>query len=305
MNTNIFSVIADLLSSLFGSKPKVTPSVPSVLPAPVPVPLPQPSPPSSGMVPSVPTSSIPDRNPYSVTGSQWVQDNLKLSGATREVNILQEFKEGNIPDFLRNFADVTISDGTNTIVYKVMADYLCIGSDDDYVRVPMNPHTAQTIADQYDCTLITRKMTNDIWKQSPNKLTPRPWGPPYDLDMEKTHRIGTHSKTIQNQLLSANLDPFSLTSGHKKDVVLTNKLFPNNPARRVAIYGWIQANGKPIQDLNPSSHDDKYADYSHGIRLVDNYATVNGQQMRMRDVFAHPIYSKLVSDEGPLKFLSY
>jgi hypothetical protein len=169
----------------------------------------------------------------------------------------------------------------------------------------MNPHTAQAVADQYDCTLITRKMTNDIWKQSPNKLIPKPWGPPYDLDMEKTHRIGTHSKTIQNQLLSANLDPTALTSGHKKDVVLTNKLAPHNAAKRVAIYGWIQANGKPIQDLNPSSHDDKYADYSHGIRLVDNITSVNGQAMRMRDVFAHPVYSKLVSDEGPLTFLSY
>lgn len=302
MNTNFFSIIADLLNSLFGSKPKPSgvspmPDAPSVPPSD-----PQPDPVSE---PEIAPSSIPDRNTDSVSGSQWVQDNLKLSGATREANILKEFQEGNIPDFLRSFGEVTVTNGSDTITYKVMADYLCIGSDDDYVRVPMNPHTAQSIADQYDCTLITRKMTNDIWKQSVNKLTPKPWGPPYDLDMEKTHRIGTHSNTIQAQLTSAGLDPFALTSGHKKDVVLTNKLAPHNSAKRVAIYGWIQANGKPIQDLNPSSHDDKYADYSHGIRLVDSYAIVNGQGMRMRDVFAHPTYSKLVSDEGPLTFLSY
>lgn len=304
MNTNIFSSIIDFLNSLFGAKPQTIPQTPSVQPQTIPstvIAATSPPPPNSGATDT--TSTIPDRSLSFVTGSGWVAANLNTSGAAREANILAEFKKGNMPDFLRNFIEVTVSNGADSITYKVMADYLCIGSDYDYVRVPMNPHTAQAIADQYDCTLITRKMTNDIWKQSPNKLEPRPWGPPYNADMEKTHRIGTHSNTIKKQLVGK--DPFALTSGHKKDVVLTNKLSPHNPNKRVAIYGWIQLNGKPIQDLNTSSHDDKYADYSHGVRLVDNYAVVNGQPMRMRDVFTHPAYSKLVSDEGPLTFLSY
>lgn len=302
MNTNIFSSIIDFLNSVFGQKPTTVPQVPVAPPNPITGEAITTTPPPENVAAPVSTT-IPDKVTASLTGSGWVQANLNLLGATREANILKEFRSGNIPDFLRNFVEVTVSNGVDTITYKVMPDYLCIGNNYDYVRVPMNPHTAQAIADQYDCTLITRKMVNDIWKQSPNKLEPRPWGPPYDLDMERTHRIGTHSNTIKKQL--AGKDPFALTSGHKKDVVLTNKLAPNNPKKRVAIYGWIQSNGKPIQDLNPSSHDDKYADYSHGIRLVDNYAVVNGQPMRMRDVFTHPTYSKLVSDEGPLTFLSY
>lgn len=304
MSLDIFKLIQDLINSLFGSKPKGDSSMPDPVDnSSTPVETSPETTPDPGPTPT--TSTIPDRNPYSVTGSEFIQANLNLVGAVREANILKEFQEGNIPDFLRNFVEVTVSDGSNTIVYKVMADYLCIGSDEDYVRVPMNPHTAQAIADQYDCTLVTRKMVNDIWKQSVNKLPPKPWGPPYNADMEKTHRIGTHSNTIQKQLTANGQNPFALTSGHKKDVVLTNKLAPNNPAKRVAIYGWIQLNGQPIQGLNPTSHDDKYADYSHGIRLVDNIAVVNGQSMRMRDVFKHPVYSKLVSDEGPLNFLSY
>jgi hypothetical protein len=238
-----------------------------------------------------------------MTGSAFIQANMNLVGSAREANILQEFKNGNIPDFLRNFAEVTVSDGINSVTYKAMVDFLCIGSNEDYVRMPMNPLTAQFIADQYDCTLITRKMSNDIWRGAINKLEPKPWGPPYDDDMIRTYRIGIHNTTIQNQLTGKN--PFTLTSGHKKDVVLTNKLSPNNPAKRVAIYGWIQLNGTPIQGLNPTSHANTYEDYSHGIRLVDNFALVNNQPMRMRDVFTHPVYSKLVSDEGPLTFLSY
>ncbi len=295
---NILSVIGNLINSLLGLKPAPAPPAPiTVVPSSVPDPQPEPVPaPDPDPVPAAPSL---------VTGSAFIQVNLNLTGAAREANILREFQIGNFPNFLRNWSNITVSDGTNTLVYQVMSDFLSIGDDNDYVRMPMNPHTAQAIADQYGCTLITRKMSNDIWKQAPNKLAPRPWGPPYDGDMVKTHRIGTHNTTIQNQLISGGMNPSALTSGHKKDVVLTNKLYPNNPSRRVAIYGWIQPNGQPIQGLNPSSHEDTYEDYSHGIRLVNNNALLNGNVVKMQDVFSHPVYSKLVSDEGPLLFQRY
>lgn len=250
-------------------------------------------------------SLIPARDPGAVTGSGFCQANMALTGFPREQNILNEFMHGNIPDFLRNPLPVTVTNGSNSITYVVTSDYLCLGSNEDYVRMPMNPHSAQSIADQYDCTLPTTKMVNDIWYQSPNKLVPMPWGPPYDGDMLATHRIPTHHATIQNELMSAGLNPYLLTSGQKKDVVLTNHLGVGNPNRRVAIYGWMQPNGQPIQGLNPTSHEDTYADYSHGIRMIANDCMVNGAPMRMQDVFAHPTYSALVSDEGPLFFLRY
>jgi hypothetical protein len=249
------------------------------------------------------TSLIPHRDPGACTGSAFIENNINLNGAAREQNILDEFMHGNIPDFLRNFVPVTVHGGNDSLTYLVMPDYLCIGSNDDYVRMPMNPHTAQAIADQYDCTLPTRKMVNDIWKVSVNKLTPKPWGPPYDADMEKTYRIGIHNSTIQVQL--SGKDNAALTSGHKKDVCLTNSLYPNNPIKRVAIYGWIQSNGIAIQGLNPVSHDDHYADYSHGIRLCSNDVIFNGTPMRMKDVFANPKLAASISDEGALLFIRY
>jgi len=246
---------------------------------------------------------IPTRDPGAVAGSVFVQNNMNLTGAVREANILNEFMHGNIPNFLRNMVPVTITSGSNSITYLVMPDFLCLGEDYDYVRMPMNPLTAQKIADKFDCTLPTRKMAFDIWSNSVNKLTPLPWGPPYDSDMEKTHRIGTHNQKIQAQL--AGKDPFALTSGHKKDVVLTNKLHPKNPKKRVAIYGWIQSNGQPIQGLNPTSHEDTYQDYSHGIRLIANDVIVNGNTMRIQDVFKDAKLASLISDEGILNFQRY
>lgn len=256
-----------------------------------------------GGAPNGSNSLIPTRDPGAITGSVFIQENMDLGGAVREQNILNEFLHGNIPDFMREFAEISISLNGNSITYLVMPDYLSIGSNDDYVRMPMNPHTAQAIADKYDCTLPTRKIVNDIWSQSINKLPPLPWGPPFDADMLKTHRIGTQNAKIQAQL--AGKDPHALTAGHKKDVVLTNRLNPHNPLRRVAIYGWFNPNGTPIQDLNPTSHEDTYEDYSHGIRMVANEVMVNGNAMHIKDVFADARLSALVSDEGPLTFTSY
>jgi hypothetical protein len=248
-------------------------------------------------------SIIPNRDPGATTGSAFIQTNINLMGASREANILNEFLQGNIPGFLRNMTPVSVSDGTNSITFLVMTDVLCLGSDTDYVRMPMNPHSAQAIADKYDCTLPTTKIANCIWQAAVNKLAPSPWGPPYDIDMQKTYRIGIHNTTINNQLVGK--DATALITGTKKDVVLTNRLAPNNPNKRVAIYGWFQLNGVPIQGLNPVSHEDTYEDYSHGIRLLANDVMVNNSPMRMQDVFRDPILSRLVSDEGPLLFQRY
>ena len=241
-------------------------------------------------------------SPNACSGSEFIKNNMNSSIVDREKNILQEFLSGNIPDFLRKFVAIKVTEGKNSITYLVTSDYLSIGNDKDYVRMPMNPLTAQKIADKYDCSLITRKMVNDIWKQSTIKLQPLPWGPPYDASMMSTSRYGIHNQRIQDQLKDK--DIAALISGQKKDVVLTNLFSPNNPNKKLALYGWIQTNGQAIQPL-PGNHEDTYADYSHGIRLVANDVMVNEKPMRIQDVFKDKSLWSLISDEGPLTFLRY
>jgi hypothetical protein len=248
---------------------------------------------------------IPNRNPNAPTGSKFAELNINIGGSKRENNIVNECLSGNIPDFLRDFKPVVITIGNNTITYLVTSDYLSIGTNSDYLRIPMSPLSAQKIADKYDCTLPTRKMVNDIWFASLNKLQPSPWGPPYNSDMMSTRRYKLHNEKIQKSIISKKMDITKLISGHKKDVVLTNKLYPNNPNERVAIYGWIYKNGKPIQGLNHWSHSSKYSDYAHGIRLIANDVMVNHKPMRMKDVFTDKTLSAFVSDEGTLKFMKY
>lgn len=250
------------------------------------------------------------RNVNSVVGSDFIKNNLLcfesingISVSQREDNILNEILSGNIPDFIKNFIEINIILNNNSITYYVSPDYICLGSNDDYFRCPMTPKIAQKIADAFNCTLPTKKMVNDIWKYSMNKLQPLPWGPPYDKEMSYTSRYKIHHDRIQKQLI--NKDYTQLTSGHKKDIVLSNNLSLNIKNNNIAIYGWIQQNGVAIQSLNSKSHSLDYVDYSHGVRLIYNSCLVNNQNINIQNVFISTTLSQLLSDEGVLTFMKY
>jgi hypothetical protein len=88
-----------------------------------------------------------------------------------------------------------------------------------------------------------------------------------------------------------------LLTGGKKDVVLSAKLAerPN----RVAIYGWRQLSGEPIQPLT-TVHVSSYVDYSHGIRLVADRALYAAEVVSLAELYADPERCQLVSNEGAL-----
>ena len=51
----------------------------------------------------------------------------------------------------------------------------------------------------------------------------------------------------------------------------------------VAIYGWHRTNGEPIQPLY-LGHSAGYADYSHGIRLIQQQMILNGTETAVAEV---------------------
>ncbi len=214
----------------------------------------------------------------------------------REAVIQRELLAGNIPSFLRTLHTVrdsaTASDGRlHVIEYDVMPDYLAIGDDADFVRMPMTPHTAQVFADAYGYVLPTRRMVNAIWRAATVQLEPQPL-------TEAREASGTflqHHRRIEAQLAGASRR--ALVAGIKKDVVVSNRLLER--ANRVAIYGWHHQNGEPIQPLYVG-HVDWYVDYSHGVRLVKRTMRVDGTPMSFEQVAIHPVLHVLVSDEGPL-----
>jgi hypothetical protein len=132
------------------------------------------------------------------------------------------------------------------------ADYAAIGVDDDFVRTPMSPITAQRLADQLGLVLPTKKLVDAIYSAATVKLAPSPLTPGPQMMSNDYYR--RHHEAIEKQRAGR----VGLVAGHKKDVVVTNRLVSRPD--RVAIYGWHAHDRRPIQPLS-LVHEASYADY--------------------------------------------
>ena len=243
--------------------------------------------------------SIPARAPGAITGTEFAQRAHDLAGPQRDALVRTELLAGNVPSFLRRLEAVTVRDAADTVTVCVLPDYLALGTDRDFVFVPLGLEAALEVAERFGFMLPTRSIVNAIYAASTVKLDPQPL--PAGDQMRSTAYLLRHNEMIRAQRDARGAPLGALTAGDKKDLVLTPRLW-QNPGR-VAIYGWHRATGTPIQPLS-TVHGASYADYSHGIRLVSAVVYVNGVQRALADVLADPRLASLLSDEGPLPRLN-
>jgi hypothetical protein len=243
-----------------------------------------------------PAPVIPPRPKDAVGGTAFLKSLEALAPAAREEAIAAEILRGNIPEFLRTFRKITVQTKEHAAVIEVTPDYLAVGSDADFVRIPMTPQTAARIADAFGCALPTRKVVDDVYRAATVKLDPKP----LTEARESPATFLRHNALIEEE--RGNKRVGELVAGVKKDVVVSNRLAekPN----RVAIYGWHTADGKPIQPLT-IVHRDTYVDYSHGVRLMRRTVTVDGRPRDVRHVLYSATLNGLLSDEGPIARPAY
>jgi len=244
--------------------------------------------------------SIPPRPANAITGSQFMQQVLNMTVEQREIEIFNQLSVGNIPDFMRSLKkiDGNFLDGngiTHTCKYEVMPDYLCIGSNEDFCRIPMGPITAQKLADLFGAVMPTAKLVDDIYTHAEIKLEPVTYAPVGDANTLVPKFI-EHNQAIENQRIAAGGTPGQLIGGTKKDVVLSNKIVDPARPNHVVIYGWHQLNGTPIQPLT-NIHINSYVDYSHGIRLLNAEMLIDNVVANIKTVLADPVLYKLLSNE--------
>jgi hypothetical protein len=243
---------------------------------------------------------IPLRAPDAISGLQFMQSIKNLSFSDREEAIFNELAAGNLPDFLREMKQLksTFSDARGNlhkVNYSVMSDYLAIGIDSNFCRIPMGPVTAQKVADLFGACMPTQKLVDNIYENAEIKLIPITYVP-IDNQNETVQKFIEHNSEIESLRIATSGMLGQLIAGIKKDVVLSNKI--TDPARpnHVVIYGWHQLNGSAIQPLT-NIHINSYVDYSHGIRLIDSEIQVDGEVMQVQTVLSDSILYKLLSDE--------
>jgi hypothetical protein len=245
--------------------------------------------------------ALPPRPITAPSGSEFYKSVFNVDRVEREIVARREILAGNVPSFLRSFVPIETSivaaDGhTIGAVYYVLPDYLAIGSNVDFARIPLTPMTAQAIADSLHCFLPTRKMVDDIYRAAAVKLEPVPMYALRDSAVTMFH----HNLIVEGQRRLRK----GLIAGIKKDVVITGQVPRDPKPDRVAIYGWHKLDGTPIQPLY-TGHVNWYVDYSHGIRLVDRTIYVGGKPMDYVDVLKDPILRPLLCDEEACDFYRY
>lgn len=174
----------------------------------------------------------------------------------------------------------------------VGSDYLATGTSDDKLTAMLGLPNALRVSGELGFALPTAKIVDEIWKQATFRYTPAPLPAASGQTMRKPPYQLQHRSLIE----AAGKPPAgALLAGHKKDVVLSIKL--TQTPGRLAIYGWHQPDGRPIQNVS-LFHGADYADYSHGIRPIATTMYVDGEPVGYPDILSDPVLHTLVSRDA-------
>ena len=246
--------------------------------------------------------NIPDRAADAVDGETFANQVTGLSLDEREKAVVSEILSGNVPSFSRKLRAISLHQTINSknydLTFFTVCDYMAIGSDQNYLYMPMTPSTAQYLADRLNCSLPTKKMVDMIYNKAEIKLTPQPIPP--SAKMTTIPVFMQHTDSIKQQISQLGFDRSGnyIIAGHKKDIIISNKIYsPDRNYDRVVIYGWHLSENHPIQPVY-NGHNAKYADYSHGVRFISKIVLLNGDSTKIEDILKNPNMASLLSDEG-------
>lgn len=269
--------------------------------------------------------NLPERPKDALSGSEFMEKGLgvdleefkknprqlgSLSKVDRENAILEQIELGNVPDFLRRPKAVIIKgpNGEEVKTY-VMPDYIAIGSNEDFVRVPLSPIIAQALAFKYGLSLPTKTIVEETYLQAGKRVI----GPSYshaDEFEENSAYLDSpgfylrSNQDIQDQLKG--VIPGTLVSGGKKELVVSPFVavrFKGGKAdESIAFYGLYDSEGTPIQRTPGHGGESGYrhTEYALGVRFMSPMIVVkNGagerRVMRMQDALKDPEVAKVIS----------
>ena len=151
--------------------------------------------------------------------------------------------------------------------------------------------TAQAIADATNTSLITTKISDDIFRHAELKLDPKP----LTKDRDATATFYQHHQIIEEQRGRKIARPTDRRHQERRrpDQPPQGKTQPRCHLRLALSHR--QANSTALRRPH-----DWHVDYSHGIRLMSQRMIVDGQPMQVSDVLKDKDLCVLLSNEGPI-----
>ena len=227
------------------------------------------------------------------TGTEFMGQTEGLDFSERQSAALREVFAGNVPVAFRTPAILILANEVgDTLLLPVARDYLAIGSDADFVRMPLSLPSAKAIANRFGFLIPTPALVDAIYEQAGISLKPQPMHP--DERMRSNGYYLRHNELI-NEQAGLTAFPLILVAGHKKDVVVSTRML--SQPQKVPIYGWHLGPGEPIQPLS-LVHGENYEDYSHGLRLISSSGCLNGIRKPLEDLFADPKWAGILGRES-------
>lgn len=227
---------------------------------------------------SGPVLALPPRPRDALGGEAFFASIERATVAERETALEEQLLHGNVPRFLRSLVPVPVRLGELEARVFVTPDYVAIGSDEDFVRVPLLVRTAARIAASAQSLFPTVELVDAIYRSAGLKLGSPPMAP--GLGMASSRYFVEHNRAIEDHRRARGLPLGTLLAGPKKDLVLTARLLAR--PGRTPIYGWFREDGSVIQPLS-LVHDHHHLDYTHGLRLVSAGAEIGGRRVPLLD----------------------
>ena len=268
--------------------------------------------------PATRAGRFPPRDKSAIGGRAFMEK-IKGEGAPsdwvkRENAIVAELSAGNMPDNLLKWIKIDLTytgkSGTLTGTVEVLPDYLAIGSNDDYVHVPLDPVSAQRIADRFDAILPTARICHAIYLRRRRTASMRSSA----LLPGRQRSQGREERRAQTSSAAISSTPRRfrpLVRGHftrrtrgrpKKDVVIAKRL--HSEPERIAFHGFYDSAEFPHEPCyeNPTKAAARVQQGSAdtcaqpavlrlqpGRPLVHPSMTINGKQKMVADVLADPV----------------
>ena len=222
--------------------------------------------------------------------------------------VLEQVARGNLPSTWNHWVTVTVHGRRGTVVeFDVSPHGLRLGTDADWVEVPLDgPHFAAA-AELLGCRLATAWMVEQIYRQARRtggavhyfsaseiaaSLGWHDWdnNAPDGAKMKSATFFRQRTLLLRRWLDEHDIPDDALVAGYFKTVVtpidgLTRR-------RGLEIVGGHDERGRQVQPLSGGLHGQRFFDYSHNVRFVRDEIRVNGQSLTLREFFTNVGYAR-------------